>query len=298
MILHSFRYPRDIPSPDLPRANNASRPHLIFLHGMGGNGSLWRPIAAGLEEKADLLCPDQRGHGESILPRAETAYGPLDYAQDLVDTTAALGFSSSTSPAWVIGHSMGVRTACGYAKLDPQAIAGMVLVDLGFSGVAGGGIGEALSTFLHDLPPEFPDRASARAFLAERCPDPSIAQYLLAVARTQAGGTHLRFPFDKDALLKTIEASRGSETGPWMETYAKMTGRRVYVLRGDESGVYSKTEFEADRARYAHLSNVAFLEMAGAGHGLPFEKRPEFVSLIESWIAVASRAIADPSPPR
>jgi pimeloyl-ACP methyl ester carboxylesterase len=277
MILHTYRYPRD------PIAGSG-RPKLLFLHGMGGNGSLWRPIAAALEDDADILCPDQRGHGGSILPSPPKLpeYSPLTLAEDVRETAAHLGFA----PAWVIGHSMGVRTACGYAKLEPKAVAGLVLVDLGFSGEAGGGVGEALSTFLRDLPVSFDSRAEARDFLALRCPDPAIAQYLLAVSQTNAQTGILTFPFDHGALLTIVEASRGSESGPWLEEFARTTGRPVYVLRGAESRVYSAEDFQAERAKYEVLPNVKFIEFAGAGHGLPFEKRHAFVALLRQWIGI------------
>jgi pimeloyl-ACP methyl ester carboxylesterase len=274
MILHSFRYPRE-PAGIRPETK------LLFLHGMGGNGSLWRPIGAELENDADLLCPDQRGHGQSLVPGISSVadYTPLKYGEDLRDTCAALDFS----PAWVIGHSMGVRSACGYAKLSPDLILGLILVDLGFSGVAGGGVGEALSTFLNDLPPSFASRTEARAFLDGRCPDPSIALYLLAVSKTNLKTGELTFPFDQSALLKTVDASRTTEAGPWMEEFARTTGRPVYILRGTESRVYKAAEFAKDKERYEELPNVHFLEMAGAGHGLPFEKRKDFVRLVREW---------------
>lgn len=277
MILHSFRYPRE-PVTDRPRTK------LVFLHGMGGNGSLWRPVAAALENDADILCPDQRGHGASRVPGPTTVadYGPEVFGADVRETCEAEGFS----PAWVIGHSMGVRTACGYAKLSPGGVLGLILVDLGFSGVAGGGVGEALATFLRDLPAAFPSRAEARAYLAERCPDPSIAQYLLAVSKVDLSRGTLTFPFDHDALLKTVEASRDTEAGPWLEEFARKTGRPVFVLRGAESGVYKSSDFRTDRARYGSLPGVTFYEMPGAGHGLPFEKRAEFVALVRGWVGL------------
>jgi pimeloyl-ACP methyl ester carboxylesterase len=251
---------------------------------MGGSGALWRPIAAALEDDADILCPDQRGHGASRFPGPTKIadYGPLVLAADVRDTCQAEAFS----PAWVIGHSMGVRTACGYAKLSPASVSGLILVDLGFSGVAGGGVGEALATFLKDLPPSFPSRGEARAYLDVHCPDPSITQYLLAVSKIDLARGTLTFPFDHAALLKIVEASRGTEAGPWLEEYARTTGRPVYVLRGAESGVYRASEFAAERARYRSLPDIQFIEFPGAGHGLPFEKRPEFVARIREWAGI------------
>jgi 2-(acetamidomethylene)succinate hydrolase len=249
---------------------------------MGGNGALWRAVGAGLEDFADILAVDQRGHGASRTDPDDPHFAPLDYAADVAETAAAESFS----PAWVVGHSMGVRTACGYAKLSPGAVSGLILVDLGLWSPAGGGIGDSLRVFLADLPETFPSRAEARAFLAERCPDPAIAQYLIAVSRTDPATGAVTFPFEKCSLLKTIDAAEGSTCGAWVEEYARTTGRPVKVLRGVTSEVYTHEEFESDRARFAALPNVEFFEVEGAGHGLPFERRVEFVGMIRGWIGV------------
>ncbi len=276
MKLHTHIYPRDFENP------NSARPRLIFLHGMGGTGNLWRPIAASLEDHADILCPDQRGHGGSRPVPEPADFSPASFAQDVIDTCIPLGFS----PAWVIGHSMGVRTACGYAKLNPDGTDGLVLVDLGFSGVAGGGIGDLLSVFLRDLPPDFPSRADARTFLENHCPDVSIGQYLMAVSVTNLKTGTVSFPFDHQALLKTIEASRNHPTREWLLEFARNTGKPIHVLRGATSRVFSKIEFDKEKVAFHGLSNVHFHEIQGAGHGLPFEKRIEFVTSLKRWIGI------------
>jgi len=94
------------------------------------------------------------------------------------------------------------------------------------------------------------------------------------------------FPFSKDALLKTIEASRGSETGPWMEEFARTTGKPVHIIRGERSLVYEKPAYLADKEKYAPIPNIQFMEFAGAGHGLPFEKRAEFLALVRTILGV------------
>ena len=73
-------------------------------------------------------------------------YTPLEYGRDVVETLEKQNFH----PTWLIGHSMGVRTACAAAHLKPEWIQGMVLVDLGFAGPAGGGLGEDLARFLQN----------------------------------------------------------------------------------------------------------------------------------------------------
>src|SRR3970040_2274989 len=104
---------------------------IVLLHGMGGTGSLWRPHAAALEREYSLLAPDQRGHGGSRLPEHEAGharYLPEDYGLDVRETLQ----SRDVYPAFVVGHSMGVRTAVATAHLRHPLVRGLVLVDLGF----------------------------------------------------------------------------------------------------------------------------------------------------------------------
>jgi pimeloyl-ACP methyl ester carboxylesterase len=271
--------------PDLP-----DYPKLVLLHGMGGTGSLWRPIAASLEDRYGILAVDQRGHGKSqvsfLLPssgdRLEPGYTPLDYGRDVVDTLDQLQFH----PTWILGHSMGVRSACAAAHLKSDWVRGLILVDLGFSGPAGGGLGEGLASFLKVLPMEFTDRNEARAFMQAHCPDPSIVQYLLAVSmRTNEG--RLTFPFDKAALIKTIQAARDSSVRTWVRALGER-GMPILVLRGGNSLVWSRGDFETERELFADLPSIVFEEFPGAGHGLPFEKRLEFVGRIDQFMRNSS----------
>jgi pimeloyl-ACP methyl ester carboxylesterase len=256
---------------------------ILMLHGMGGTGSLWRPLAAALEDRFEILAPDQRGHGASRVPsvpggRAVPGYTPLDYGRDLVETLAAENFH----PTWVLGHSMGVRSACALAHLKPEWVRGLILIDLGFSGLAGGGLGEGLARFIRKLPEDFASRDEARAFMDEECPDPAIAQYLMAVSVRKEGGG-ITFPFDHSALIATITAARDASVRTWVKELAQR-GMPILVLRGERSGVWSHEEYESERKGFASDPSVVFEEFPGAGHGLPFEKRVELVARIEEFM--------------
>jgi pimeloyl-ACP methyl ester carboxylesterase len=256
---------------------------IVFLHGMGGTGKLWRPIAALLEAEFDLLTLDQRGHGGSQIPsvsgaRTAPSYTPLDYGRDVVETCEAIGFS----PAWFVGHSMGVRTACAVAHLAPPLVRGLVLVDLGFHGVAGGGLGEGLAQFLRKLPTRFASREEARAFMTAQCPDPSIAQYLMAVSERATDGT-VGFPFDHGALQATIQAARDVSVRGWVREVGER-GTPVLVLRGARSLVWSAEDYAAEAERFRGLASIQFRELEDAGHGLPFEKRAEFCALVRATV--------------
>lgn len=275
------------------RSSNETE-RLVLLHGMGGTGALWRPIAAALEDHYAVLAPDQRGHGKSQIPsvaggRVAPSYTPLEFGRDVVETMGSLEFH----PAWIVGHSMGVRTACAAAHLKPQWVRGLVLVDLGFSGVAGGGLGEGLASFIRKLPPRFGSRAEAREFMARECPDPAIAQYLMAVSVTEPGTGGVTFPFDHAALIATIHAARDSSVRKWIREAASR-GMPILVLRGERSLVWSREEYENERRELEEFPNVVFEELAGAGHGLPFEKRPEFVARLKGFLRAPGRVEESP----
>ena len=76
---------------------------------------------------------------------------------------------------------MGVRTAVATAHLAPDLVRGLVLIDLGFYGPAGGGLGTTLSSFLKQVPDSFASRQDAKTYMAQHCPDPAIAQYSIRV---------------------------------------------------------------------------------------------------------------------
>jgi pimeloyl-ACP methyl ester carboxylesterase len=254
---------------------------IVFLHGMGGTGALWRPVAADLESRYDVLALDQRGHGGSRVSPATGIHGyaPINYGRDVVETMELLGFH----PAWLVGHSMGVRTACAAAHLRPDFTRGIVLVDLGFSGAPGGEFSSSIERFLAKLPREFPSRSQARAFIQAECPDLSIAKYLLAGTVSSDDG-RVSFPFDHDGIIETLRAARGFSIRDWVRELAER-GIPILALRGEQSNVWSSDEFEAERKHFSDLPLVRFREIAGAGHGLPFEKRAEFIAELVAFCA-------------
>ena len=253
---------------------------IILLHGMGGTGSIWRPIAIDFEDEFTILAPDQRGHGGS--QQKQSSYGPEDFGQDVVETMAAKNFH----PAWVIGHSMGARTACAVSKLKPEWVAGLVIIDLGFQGLAGGGFGENLSKLLRSLPMRFEKRDEAKAYLQKYSPDPVISMYLMAVSRPEdpknlSGAIY--FPFDREALLSAVESARNTSLRPWIKTLGE-NGVPTLILRGAISRIWSHEDYLTEKKMFEPYPSVQFEEFEGAGHGLPFEKRKEFVARIRDFI--------------
>jgi pimeloyl-ACP methyl ester carboxylesterase len=77
---------------------------LLLLHGLAGNGAVWRPLLELLKNKwpGTIIVPDLRGHGRS--PHA-AHYGFGQYAADVAELLPA------GEPVTVVGHSMGTVVA-------------------------------------------------------------------------------------------------------------------------------------------------------------------------------------------
>lgn len=75
-------------------------PTLVLLHGLGGNGLVWRPLIEKLEAPwpGRILVPDLRGHGRS--PRG-AHYGIGQHAADVAELLPP------DARVWLVGHSMG-----------------------------------------------------------------------------------------------------------------------------------------------------------------------------------------------
>jgi esterase len=262
-----------------PESGTSTIP-LVFLHGMGGTGQIWRPIGAQLEDQFLCIALDQRGHGLSRpVPVNSPGFHAEDYARDVIETLDAMGVNTF----FLIGHSMGVRTALAVAHLVPERIKGLIAVDIGISSEWGGGIGLPLATFLEALPRTFPNRNSMKEHLARECPDPAIAQYLSAVAKKISDAPETwNFPFDHEALVETIHDANEAPLEQWVK---EIEAAEVHMsfLRGENSRVWLKEDYETQRAKFASPL-LTFEEWPNCGHGLPFEQRTKFVEYVKNFV--------------
>jgi pimeloyl-ACP methyl ester carboxylesterase len=107
-------------SPDLSRGEV-----LLCLHGAGGNGAQFEPLAARLAAQHSPVAFDQPGHGRS---------GELDSLGSIERMAAfASSFAEALSlpPRVLVGHSMGGAVALQMALGSPESVRALVLVGSG-----------------------------------------------------------------------------------------------------------------------------------------------------------------------
>lgn len=83
-----------------------------YFGGLGGLGSAF-----------ELILVDPRGTGETSAPADDRAYSAADYAADLDELRAALGFERIN----LLGHSHGGVVAIAYAAAYPERVRRLVL---------------------------------------------------------------------------------------------------------------------------------------------------------------------------
>lgn len=102
---------------------NFGAPHLILVHGAGGNHQLWGHAIRNLGA-ANTYALDLPGHGRS---GGTGRWAIPDYAAFIVAFMEALGLDQAV----IAGHSMGGATAMEMALRYPQRVSGLILVATG-----------------------------------------------------------------------------------------------------------------------------------------------------------------------
>ena len=96
---------------------------VVFLHGVGGDGSNWAPQMHALSARFQVIALDARGHGLSACKGQNLTLE--HYAEDVLQVFHALKIER----AHVVGLSMGGMVAQALALRAPDRVASLVLAD-------------------------------------------------------------------------------------------------------------------------------------------------------------------------
>ena len=97
---------------------------MVFIHGSGGDGSVWEYQLSEPGRQHPVIIPDLPGHGNSEGSLLSTA---KEYAQWLDRAVDSLKLSSFI----LVGHSMGGAIAQEYARCYPEKVTGLILAGTG-----------------------------------------------------------------------------------------------------------------------------------------------------------------------
>jgi esterase len=100
---------------------------LIILHGLFGYSDNWQTLGKRYAEDFEVYLVDQRNHGHSPHS-AEFSYDHM--ADDLLE----LMIDNNLASAYVLGHSMGGKTAIRFAQKNPHMVKKLIVADIGVKG--------------------------------------------------------------------------------------------------------------------------------------------------------------------
>jgi pimeloyl-ACP methyl ester carboxylesterase len=106
---------------------NAAGPVVLCLPGLTRNSADFEDLAPYLQARFRVVAPDLRGRGRSARDPKMENYQPTVYLADLALLIASLGITRMA----IVGTSLGGLLAMMIAATRPQAVAGIVLNDVG-----------------------------------------------------------------------------------------------------------------------------------------------------------------------
>jgi pimeloyl-ACP methyl ester carboxylesterase len=100
-------------------------PAILLLHGWPQTWWEWRHMLPRLSEQHSTIAVDLRGFGDSSKPPPEAGYDVGTLCTDLCELLDAQGHVTAT----VIGHDLGGLVAYAMARLHPERVERLVLLD-------------------------------------------------------------------------------------------------------------------------------------------------------------------------
>jgi len=206
---------------------------LFILHGLFGSSDNWQTLGKKFAEKYQVYFVDQRNHGRS--PHSD------DFSYDLMvsdfhELVTDLGLDKIN----IIGHSMGGKTAIGFAVKYPELINKMIVADIGHKQypMHHEKILEGLNAL--DLS-QFKSRGQADRQLANYIEEIGVRQFLLKnlywVEKGQLGW-RINIPVLSDKIYDIIEEIKFDTIET--ETLFMRGGKSNYIVDSDYPEIAAK----------------------------------------------------------
>jgi pimeloyl-ACP methyl ester carboxylesterase len=107
---------------------DSSLPSLVCLHGMTGDSKTFLGLIEYLKEEFHLILLDSPGHGETEPLKDEDDYR----FSSLVKLMNKVVQQLTDTPFYILGHSWGADLALHFAKVFPEKVKGVILIDGGY----------------------------------------------------------------------------------------------------------------------------------------------------------------------
>lgn len=239
---------------------------LFIIHGLFGSSDNWQTLGKRFAEKYKVYFVDQRNHGHS--PHSDDFNYEL-MVQDFYELVTDVGESNIQ----IIGHSMGGKTAIGFATKYPQVIHKMIVADISHKPypMHHDQILEGLNAI--DLT-VVKSRTEAEKILEKYIPQFGVRQFLLKNLYWIEPGIQLGWRINLPVLGREIGNILSEIKFDTLEV-------ETLFIRGDLSNYI----LESDYAEIAHkFPNSSIHTIHGAGHWVHAEAPEEFYQQVMQFL--------------
>jgi len=201
---------------------------LIILHGLFGSLDNWRSVSLELARDFRIIAADERNHGHS--PHSEEMNYNL-MAEDI----AELMDREHLRSAFLLGHSMGGKTAMQLALRHPERVAKLIVVDMAPRAYSPRHA-KILSAMLALDLANFQTRRQVQEALAPAIPDLTVRQFLLKNLESDSTGT-LRWRIGLQQIFLNYDSLR-------LPVSSEIAfDRPTLFLRGEHSDFLTESDF-------------------------------------------------------
>lgn len=113
-------------------------PVIILMHGFGASTFSWRDVMGPLSSAGDVVAYDRVGFGFTELPTKWVGVNPYSFEGNLDLLTGVIEQVALGREVVLVGHSAGGQLAAEFARLHPQLVQRLILVDPAIYTTGGG----------------------------------------------------------------------------------------------------------------------------------------------------------------
>jgi pimeloyl-ACP methyl ester carboxylesterase len=244
------------------------RPAVVMLHGlvMDNLSSWYMTIASPVAQVADVHLYDLRGHGRSERP--VTGYTIADAVDDLDHLLDAWGLDR---PVHLVGNSFGCVVALEMARVHPERVASLVLIEAHYA-VEGWG----------------PDIAASLDRVTTGMADVVVRDYLAELA----GRKFKKLVANAEGLLlgTSIREDLRTEPGCPIEQFGEIDCPTL-ALFGADSDIVDRGRLLAE-----HMPTCELHVLEGYSHSLLMEAGGLVASEVTTWVTTHDSRLVTTAP--
>ncbi|NER47833.1 MAG: alpha/beta fold hydrolase [Symploca sp. SIO1A3] len=257
-------------------------PIVLCIHGILEQGLAWQEVALPLATQGyRVVAPDLFGHGRSSHLELATSYNSLTFLAQIERVIQKL----PDQPLLLVGHSMGAMLAAAIAKVRPEKIKKLMLVELPLPAEESNKepVANQLTTCLDYLssPPQhptFPDVATAASRLRQATPSLSEEfSYILAQRTTQPAQDGVSWSWDAILRTRSILSFNNFHGGrsQYLEMFKSIQVPTTLVY-GDSSKLNRSEDLQQQKMTMTQAKRIFF----PGGHNLHIDAAADLASLI------------------